>query len=374
MTITVFLEAHRTRTKRPEDLKLYVFDDQDSSWPAVYGRKDLSCAQKIARARNVTTVSWDKGGRWKMRARIHEHVRPRFWYLVAANCNGFEQLFYEVSFINQGSAWDKEFGVNERGLNTLFVLFFLIYMALTLVHSYGIHKLWPSEVLHPIVKLLTAAITLQFFAVFFYLVHYGSFVGNGYGMPPLHAAAEVLQVMARLVFTLQLILIAQGWTISTDELRNRASLHTLFGLTVLAYGALVLWNMTTRDPASTLYVYESWPGVLLIALDIVMGLWFVKAIVSSHNDEDDESKRYFYRLIGFCYVLFFFTLPAVVLAAHNLQPWVREKTVTTISLLVVTLDYVLMAVLLWPTRAHKYFSINTPDVMYSSLNADEDDL
>jgi hypothetical protein len=59
-------------------MRLYVFDDQPSSWPAVY-QKDISCAEKISRSRNSTSINFNPfTGDWEMPlARIHEHVRPR---------------------------------------------------------------------------------------------------------------------------------------------------------------------------------------------------------------------------------------------------------------------------------------------------------
>jgi hypothetical protein len=37
-----------------------------------------------------------------------------FWYIVAANCRSFEDIYYEVRFKNQGGSWVNEFGVNEQ--------------------------------------------------------------------------------------------------------------------------------------------------------------------------------------------------------------------------------------------------------------------
>lgn len=76
-----------------------------------------------------------------------------------------------------------------------------------------------------IVKLLTAAIFLQFSSIFCGLVHYAAYVSNGFGVPVLAAANEsqsafvdlecpdtdaVLNISARLCFVLLLILIAKG--------------------------------------------------------------------------------------------------------------------------------------------------------------------
>jgi hypothetical protein len=50
----------------------------------------------------------------------------------------------------------------------------------------------------------------QSVAVFFFLIHYGTFANNGVGVPFLSGLAEVLEMFARLAFILLLILLAKG--------------------------------------------------------------------------------------------------------------------------------------------------------------------
>lgn len=361
MTLSVVVQADREDV--PENMRLYVFDDQASSWPQVY-QQDIPCPLKVSKSRNSTGVHWGPTGRWEMPiARIHEHVRPRFWYIVVANCVGFKDLYYEVRFTNQGGSWRNEFGVNEQGLNTLYLFFFLLYAAALLVQTYALQNMWRTEYLHPIIKLCSATILLQFGSVFCGLVHYSTFVGNGFGVPVLNSMREVFGIAAKLTFVLMLILIAQGWTISTDAIENRGFIVAVMSVFVGSYLALALWDVTGRDPASTLYLYESVPGVLIVLLDSVCGVWFARCIYNSREEEKDEDKREFYRRIGIGYTVWFMTLPALVLMAFQMDPWVREYTVTAIALTVSTVAYFTMAVLLWPSRADKYFRLTTPDMI-----------
>ncbi len=171
---------------------------------------------------------------------------------------------------------------------------------------------------HQVVKLLASTIFVQFGAVFCGLVHYCTFMADGQGVPSIQSLGECeicrmdpartmtysrsrgwpgLNVTSRLMFVFLLILIAEGacarrvcagavpirpggagWTISTDKIKNRTFIFTVLGLFVIwyavrrharllacsrppddSYAALVLWDVTGRDPASTLYVYERWP-------------------------------------------------------------------------------------------------------------------
>jgi hypothetical protein len=84
-------------------------------------------------------VTWDEEGNFKLpRVNIHEHTRPRFWYIVAANCKMIDSVSFEVSFQNTvASPWNREFGLNEQGLNAVYSVFFLAYLIGGLTHAYG---------------------------------------------------------------------------------------------------------------------------------------------------------------------------------------------------------------------------------------------
>ena len=58
----------------------------------------------------------------------------------------------------------------------------------------------------------------------------------------------------------------------------------------------------------------------------------------------------------------FVTLAFCVILAASLSPWVREKTVTTLLILVTTGFYAVVVFLFWPTRASVYFTVSVPDV------------
>jgi GPR180/TMEM145, transmembrane domain len=351
------------------DSRLYVFDDQSNSWPMVYNKESLSCKAKINQARNSTAVHFTSNDASSSTiARIHEHMRPRFWYIVLANCEGFYKVDYTIQFRNQGSMWFAQFGVNEQSLNTLYVVFFILYCIGAGFHVLSL-RFVSENPLHPIVKLLTAAIFSEFAAVFLGMVHYASFTSNGSGLPAIKALSDAMQVASHLIFVVLLITLAQGWTISTDELRNRSQIVRLMAMFVFAYALLVIWDVTGRDPASTLYIYESYPGIAILSLNMFAGVWFVYSLYHTYREEDRQEKQWLYRMLGFGFSMWFALLPLTVLLAAILDPWVREKTVVTVDMCGTAIAYFYMALLLWPSKAAQYFRIYGPDV---TRHADDD--
>lgn len=60
---------------------------------------------------------------------------------------------------------------------------------------------------------------------------------------------------------------------------------------------LLLWA-AGRDRASTLYVFDSFPGLCIIGLNLAAGALFVIFLVRTRRDERDEEKQHFYYLLG----------------------------------------------------------------------------
>lgn len=87
---------------------------------------------------------------------------------------------------NNFSAWNREFGANEQGLNSLYLVFFLYSLALAIAWGFGVRMLNGNEgcacsPLHPLVKLLTLVITLYAFGTMCIFIHYAVYAQNGVG-------------------------------------------------------------------------------------------------------------------------------------------------------------------------------------------------
>jgi len=203
-------------------------------------------------------------------------------------------------------------------------------------------------------------------AVFGDLIHYGTFHSDGIGVPSLDKFSTVIEAFARLSFILLLILLAKGWTISTDEIRQRGLILAVMSLLSISYFTLIIVDFAARDPASTVYEYESVPGGLIVALNGLTGIWFAVTIYFSYSAEEDVMKKSFYMRLGLSYTIWFGALPFLVIIGIALDPWVREKIVTSLTLTVTTIAYTILAYLLWPSRAEVYFKIKTPDIVKST--------
>ncbi len=95
----------------------------------------------------------------------------------------------------------------------------------------------------------------------------------------------------------------QGWSISTESLQHRAQTMITFVLLAAAYWLLLLWA-AGRDRASTLYVYDSFPGMCIIMLNLGAGAMFLYFLYKTRESEQNDDKRHFYFMLGaFCIII-----------------------------------------------------------------------
>jgi len=194
------------------------------------------------------------------------------------------------------------------------------------------------------------------------VLHYWIKTFDGVGIAFFDSFAEMLGVVSRLSLMLLLILIAQGWGTLELSIMYKQGILGLMGGIAFCYCMMLLWDIKFRDPASTLYLYESIPGMLILLLDCVATGWFVYSTYQTHlRPKIPKEKADFLKRMGYAYVSYLIALPILVTVACFLSPWVREKTVFTLNALVACVAHMGLLYLFWPSRVHSYFEIKGPD-------------
>lgn len=367
---------------------LVLYDDQPENWEYVYDNiNNMKCEDIKSKANNYDAkasnglrdwvISWEKDGPKKYKTStwkrpIHQVLRPRWWFIALINCeaslNGVEYSMH--TWQSQGTHWDREFGVNEQGLNTLNLVFFFYYLIFLTIHTIGTRRLGQQlEYTHPLVRLFYIIVVLQFLVVVARMLHYGVFAQNGVGIPELAKFAEVTVIFVRVGFLVILMLLAKGWTINPGEISGRKAILLNSFLFLFAEVAILFWKYAVANPAATKPEFGlAFMLYLLVAFWFIWAFWFARVIYLSWRHEENPVKKNLFFKIGVVYFPWFFGLPFITFLQFALDPWVREKTVNSISLLISTAGYTFLAYLLWPTRAEEYFSISASDTMTSGVD------
>ncbi|DBA01311.1 TPA: hypothetical protein N0F65_001816 [Lagenidium giganteum] len=367
------------------DLKLAIYDDESLFWDYIMTNESCGCECKISPEHTkqvfdvtpTTLVSIP----FSFTFEIHEHLRPRFWYVALARCvpggDAYEPSFTQITEVNfrkyYFSAWydihmtqddGSELAVQQQSMPAIYGVMTVLSIIAAIVQTVAARGMRQSESFHPIVKLLTLVVFFFCISNALLFLHFYLYQFNGIGVPLFEYTAKIMEVFVRVGTILLALLVAKGWTINSVTLEGQEKLSCLMISILGLYLSMAMWYLIWLDPASTLYIYDSWPGVGICALQLGVLGWFIMTILETRAFEEASSKRRFFVQIGSLFVLYLLSLPIIVVIASFLSPWVREKIVAGVTISVEFCIYVALIYLLWPSRAPRYFerlySVSSP--------------
>ncbi|KAL4096051.1 hypothetical protein PRIC1_009416 [Phytophthora ramorum] len=366
-------------------LQVAIYDDEVLFWNFVMTDSDCDCYCKVSAKHtkgvyNVTATTSHHVTPFSFSVDIHEHLRPRFWYVALARCvpggDKYKPSFAEITETNfrkyYFSSWynihmtqgdGSELPVQQQGMPTIYAVMTAVAGAAAAAQMVAVRGM-RSESFHPITRILTLVVLLFFLCNALLFIHFTTYQFNGYGVPFFKYAAKIAEVFVRVGTLLLAMLIAKGWTISSVALDGQIKLSCVMLAILALYLSMAMWYLIWLDPASTLYIYDSWPGLGICVLQMCVLGWFIKTILETRSYEKASTKRRFFLRMCCLFSVFFVALPIIVLIASFLSPWVREKTVAIMTTSVHCFIYLALIYTLWPTRAPRYFerlySVSSP--------------
>jgi len=380
-TMQFTLTTSKQDIPEAQGLEILLYDDEEGSWDAVYG-KHLTCDEWREKAKNYLNQSQDVDPRykvvwggadntsWTQKTNLHQGVRPRFWYVVLSSCDqdGSAYVEYNVHFLNVlHSSWDEEFGMNEMGEQTIYLIFWIIYTGFVILQAIACVMFYRNQkYIHPLIKFFMASVALQFIYCFVKLIHYVKYVRDGQGVPAADIAGDVIEIIARATFVFILMLLASGWTISREGrgIEGRWAILILLPLLFLAWLIILIYSYVAVapelvNPPSDVVNLQ----YFLLACWFLLAAWFIARCFFAWRAEDNPVKKRLFGRMGIVYGIWFLGLPTVVTFSLLLDPWVREKIVVSFDIVITLIGYICGAFLLWPSRAEEYFAIEKPNVM-----------
>jgi hypothetical protein len=190
--------------------------------------------------------------------------------------------------------------------------------------------------------------------------------------------ADVFHLCAQVSLMFLLLLMAQGWTITSNRLTGRNFIFgcciTFFSLKLL----LELWTAVLEDPAATKepVVFEMF-SLCLTIMWLIFAFYFGYLLIHSFTDESNPVKKSLFRGLGIVYGPWMIGHPGVILLSLAIAPWVRDVVIRTTSVCISTIGYSVMVFLMWHSRVSGYFETSVPIINYdrvlASSMADEAD-
>ncbi|KRT82656.1 hypothetical protein AMK59_3107, partial [Oryctes borbonicus] len=222
---------------------------------------------------------------------IQDLQQPSFWYLSMVACyynqtscewhhyeprTGYYDIDYDIWLVNGSpnistfSSLTYQFSFDRQNTLEMYLLFWLCYMILVplQLHAVRIQK-------HPVTRLFTASLLLDFIALFFILIHTLKFSLDGIGYPNLAMAGDIFDILSRTSFMLLLLLLAKGWAVTRLELTWKPLVFAIWLCYGIVHVLLYVWNLTEVDIIEDIDEYQTWPGWLIIVFRSLIMVWFL---------------------------------------------------------------------------------------------------
>lgn len=221
-----------------------------------------------------------------------DEYEPSFTQITESN---FKKYYFSSWYnIHMTQADGSELPVQQQGMTIIYGLMTVLSAAAALVQTVAARGMRQSESFHPIMKLLTMVVF--FFSVSNALLffHFYVYQFTGVGVPLFEYSAKIMQVFVRVGTILLAMLIAKGWTINSVALEGQEKLSCLMASILGLYLSMAMWYLVWLDPASTLYIYDSWPGISICVMLLGVLVWFINTILDTRAYEEASGKRRFF--------------------------------------------------------------------------------
>lgn len=355
--------------KNPEDfnkkIRVVHYTDHETGWPRV--NNDLPCDKKpLVESRNgLAHVSFDGHSVATVSMPIHGGARTRFQFFTVENCaTPISDFDFKAHFYRSQDDWSSEFSVNESGLMTLYTLILIGFIGLFAAHAFSSFLLYKTlNFLHPILTLFTGALVLQFLSVIFYFIYFNKIRTGGESVKLLDHIGYFFDVLSRGIFLFQLILMARGWSITRIQLNQR--LRIVIIMSVYLATALISFGVKTyyysNRSVTIPTIVHVWDSAVLAFYLFLCGFYIFIAL-KTHAEENNPVKQNIIRNLGFAYSAYMLICAIASLLAFAIDPWVREKTVESVTGLSTFVAMAYMVHLLWHNKAHTTFDLKVRSV------------
>lgn len=368
-------------------------DTQFGSWETVYN-SNLNCSERYEIAANSSGVVLNLSqigffssyetidGVTYTRSKIGTKVvtsRSRYFFIAVGNCEpncdstfceeGVE-LYWSFNFTN-GNEANFYFGADQSGMWETSIAFFTLYIVFMFNGRRVRSLLLKERKYHVTVKLLMFSIFCTQARLFCDMIVYTVYRNNGKNPPSVFEGfGLVFAGLAELALILMLMLIMKGWTIVRRKISGNGRMRLTIFLTVYmaAYFTCVLFYKTGVDPADVVYMYDTWPGYILIILRFFLLVWLWRAnriTLAKYN-----SKIGFYRKFMIFASLWTICLPVLAFLNYAIDEYFRAKLLYALELGILAVTHATFIILYNPNFGTSFpFHATTSSMLHGATKS-----
>jgi len=338
------------------NLYLFVFDDEADHWKRAHEHWSTIDCEEMMKYQSFAVPLPHLNGAYNRTIYVHEKIRPRFWYFTFAACGitVMEPVHFEIHASNIQQGLQSEFGIDERGSLQLQILATGMFLTVCLSLRRVAKRSTGAEALRsrPLLRVLIVSSLCSSVGAISLTLHYLVFMFDGYGLSWLKVQGDFWVACSKALLTLLQLLTAKGWALfyAPEELVQRRLMICLLGGIVLISMACEIHAEFAHDWSTTIYLYESYPGLVILFLNVVLFTEAWRSMRETYRHESSEEVRVFYVIISAASLLYFLTLPVMCMLAAAFNPWVRAKYVDRAEVASRFVSTALLAFCLRPSR------------------------
>jgi len=197
------------------------------------------------------------------RRTIPRKRQTKFYYIMAMDCSQhlwtefplLPKIEVQVRATNAGSHFSQE----DSGIFTLSIIMLLVFTALLCTTAYNYFKQAKEDLtwVHPQV-ILMASILVEVCHLTCLVIHYWVYYYDGEGIFVFKVFALINKVVAQVLLIWMLLMMAYGWTISYDDLKDKDIYIIILCFVVMIH--MMITGLTFIDYGEA-YKYHDFGGV-----------------------------------------------------------------------------------------------------------------
>lgn len=361
-----------------------LLDDEYFSFPEVsqiWG--EANCSDVLKAAKRSFPLQWDavesESGA-DVESAVVEHLRPRWWYIALVSCSKSSvELSYRMHLENTQRGWEAEFSMDQRGIYETSSAFCVVYAVLVAVQSASLQR-WRLiskrnhnwyEV-HPALLMCSAMTVLALVGQTCTFVYYMYYQKSGEAPEYWTFIGRACLVGAQNCMSTLLMILAHGDCVCSVHIRWQQHREMIFGMVVYAclQLPLELWGDSEFRNTTTEYIYDTRPGIILVAFNLLWTWMYITRCWQTFKSETRIKAKVFYKRYSLVWLLWFSYTPLIALLARSLAAHVRGCIANFLTGLVHLLMLAVLVYTFRPSVADELYDLKESD--YEAVNDDSE--
>ena len=304
-----------------------------------------------------------------------QSVRYRWWFFVLSHCNSTNGLdiSYELTFTN-GDSWERHLSAEEMHSLEYKAVPLAVNILLFVVGLIFARQLLDQDKLHRAYKLFMMTLSCEVAAQVFDYIYYSQYVGNGMPLHPLQTGAELFHSISEVIFVVLLILLANGWMITTAHFdrEKQTRLKVFLWLYILTYEILFVFKNFFDSEISHI-PFESYLDIALRSMRTLAWACFIYGTVFTIQRHPEKKK--FYKYFKHFYSVWFLLPPLSTLTFSILFDELHQlkylRIVRLLNPLIFFLGFVGLLFIMRPSKVNTNFPFHVRGNEVDAVEAQE---